>query len=173
MAAEAFAPAKINLALHVTGKRSDGYHLIDSLVVFAAVGDKVTAEPSRDGNWHLAINGPFALGLNPDPSNLVIKAGKLSGDPPALFTLTKRLPIAAGIGGGSSDAAAALRALSDMDGRPIPQDVVSLGADVPVCLRAEPARMRGIGEDLSPVPPMPKVYLVLVDMCRVALTRTR
>lgn len=164
MAAEAFAPAKINLALHVTGTRPDGYHLLDSLVVFADVGDTVGAEAAED--WQLSVDGPFAAGLAPDPSNLVLQAARLTEGPPARLTLTKRLPIAAGLGGGSADAAATLQALHALDGRPIPSNVLSIGADLPVCLAGRPTRMRGIGEELSPLPDLPPAWLVLVNSGR-------
>ncbi|SFH13652.1 4-diphosphocytidyl-2-C-methyl-D-erythritol kinase [Palleronia marisminoris] len=164
MAAEAFAPAKINLALHVTGQRPDGYHLLDSLVVFADVGDTVSAEAADD--WQLTVDGPFAAGLAPDPSNLVLQAARLTEGPPARLTLTKRLPIAAGLGGGSADAAATLQALNLLDGRAIPDDVLPIGADLPVCLAGQPARMRGIGEELSPLPDLPSACLVLVNAGR-------
>ena len=160
MVARAFAPAKINLALHVTGRRTDGYHLMDSLVVFADVGDTVSAAPADD--WSLTIEGPFAAGLSLS-DNLCLDAARLTDAPPARLTLTKRLPVASGIGGGSADAAATLRALHEMDARPIPEDTLTLGADVPVCLAGRPARMRGIGELLSPVPPLPPAHLCLVN----------
>ncbi|WP_375260987.1 4-(cytidine 5'-diphospho)-2-C-methyl-D-erythritol kinase [Palleronia sp.] len=165
MAAEAFAPAKVNLALHVTGQRADGYHLLDSIVVFADVGDTAAAEAGAD-DWQLTIDGPFAHGLDPDAPNLVTRAARLTEGPPAHLTLTKRLPIAAGLGGGSADAAATLQALHALDGRKIPNDVLSLGADLPVCLAGQPARMRGIGEDLSALPDLPPAWLVLVNAGR-------
>lgn len=161
MATEAFAPAKINLTLHVTGRRDDGYHLLDSLVVFAGAGDRVSVEPARD--WSLRVIGPRAEGVPEDDGNLVLKAARLIGGVPCAITLDKHLPTASGIGGGSSDAAAALRALHALDGRPLPGDTLPLGADVPVCLSARPARMRGIGERLDPVPDLPSVSLVLVN----------
>lgn len=162
--AEAFAPAKINLTLHVTGQRSDGYHLLDSLVVFAGVGDDLRAEASDA--LSLAVTGPMAAGVPTDASNLVLKAGHLFNPaPPVRVTLTKRLPAAAGIGGGSSDAAACLRVLSRMTGQEVPgrEALLSLGADVPVCLKACPTRMVGIGEILTDVPRLPPLWMVLVN----------
>ena len=153
------APAKINLALHVTGRRADGYHLIDSLVVFAALGDRIAAEPARD--WSLTVTGPFAQGLE-GPKNLCLRAARLTGGAPAALTLDKRLPVASGIGGGSADAAATLRALHALDGRALP-DPLPLGADVPVCLHGRPARMQGIGERLSSLPPLPPLHLCLAN----------
>ncbi|RVT82223.1 4-(cytidine 5'-diphospho)-2-C-methyl-D-erythritol kinase [Rhodobacteraceae bacterium CCMM004] len=162
-AAEAFAPAKVNLTLHVTGRRTDGYHLLDSLVAFAGVGDVVGAAPAAD--WSLTITGPAANGVPKGPDNLVLRAARAMGGAPAALTLTKRLPTAGGIGGGSADAAAALRALHRLDGRALPDAaaVVALGADVPVCLAARPARMTGVGETLAPVPPLAPAHLVLAN----------
>ena len=170
MAAEAFAPAKVNLALHVTGQRDDGYHLLDSMVVFADVGDVVTAELHHLDDWQLTIDGPFADGLSADASNLVLKAARLTDGPPARLTLTKNLPIASGLGGGSADAAATLWALHALDGRPIPDDILRLGADLPVCLAGQATRMRGIGEDLTGLPALPPAWLVLVNAGRHVAT---
>lgn len=158
-----FAPAKINLCLHVTGRRSDGYHMLDSLVVFAGVGDRVTA--ASDTRLGLAISGPESGGLSAGADNLVLRAAQAMGVTGAALTLWKALPVASGIGGGSADAAAALRALARLTGRPLPPagEVLALGADVPVCLAGRPARMAGIGEDLAPLPPLPPVWLVLVN----------
>ena len=166
-----FAPAKINLYLHVTGKRSDGYHLLDSLMVFAGVGDTVTATPAK--SLSLTIEGPFADGLDAAPDNLVLKAARaLQGatgcQQGAALTLTKRLPVASGIGGGSADAAAALKALCDLWEVKPPekelQDIaLSLGADVPVCLKGTPSFVGGIGEKLSSAPSLPPCWLVLVN----------
>lgn len=162
--AEAFAPAKINLALHVTGRRPDGYHLLDSLVVFADAGDRLRVTPSED--LSLAVTGPRAAGVPVDGSNLVLRAAALMGTGRgAAIALDKHLPAAAGIGGGSSDAAAAVRALSVLWrlALPAPESLAALGADVPVCLAAAPARMGGIGERLAPVPEVPPVWLVLAN----------
>ena len=159
-----FAPAKINLALHVTGQRPDGYHLIDSLVVFAPVGDRLTAAPAEA--LTLTVTGPFAEVVPSDESNLVLKAARVLGQGRgAALTLQKNLPVASGIGGGSADAAAALRALSRLWGLPLPapEAALALGADVPVCLAARPARMRGIGEIVEPLPPPMPVNVVLAN----------
>jgi len=162
MAGEAFAPAKVNLALHVTGRRADGYHLLDSLVVFAGVGDDLSAHAS-DG-LTLIVEGPRAAGVPVDGRNLVLRAAQMLDGGGAAIRLVKRLPHAAGIGGGSSDAAAALRMLSALWGVPVPDDVTALGADVPVCLRAPPPmRMAGVGEVVTPVPALPDAWLVLVN----------
>ncbi len=167
---KANAPAKVNLTLHVTGQRDDGYHLLDSLVVFADVSDKLAATTAPD--LRITVTGPFSDGVPTDESNLILRAaqalrvvrGVTQG---AHLTLEKHLPHAAGIGSGSSDAAAALVMLAELWGvAPLPAtapEVLALGADVPVCMRApNPARMSGIGEDLSPVPALPSCALVLV-----------
>lgn len=156
------APAKLNLTLHVTGRRPDGYHLLDSLVVFLAVGDVVTVAP---GPLSLALTGPFAAGLaKNDPDNLCLRAARLAGREAAI-TLEKNLPLASGIGGGSADAAAVLRAL---DARP--EGVETLGADLPVCMLGRPARMRGLGEILDPLPALPPLHLLLVNPGRALAT---
>ncbi len=159
MASSAFAPAKVNLTLHVTGRRADGYHLLDSLVVFAGVGDRVDLAPAA--RTSVAVSGPEADGVPTGPENIVVRAAESFGTP-VHITLHKELPNAAGLGGGSSDAAATLRALGRMTGRPVP-DALTLGADVPVCVLGRPARMSGIGEVLAPVAGLPAAWLVLVN----------
>ncbi|MDA7428249.1 4-(cytidine 5'-diphospho)-2-C-methyl-D-erythritol kinase [Primorskyibacter aestuariivivens] len=155
---EAFAPAKINLTLHVTGQRADGYHLLDSYVVFADFGDVVRV--SRAAEMSLRVTGPRAMGVPEDARNLCWRAAEAFGEPVAI-TLEKHLPAAAGIGGGSSDAAAVLRAMEALFGRTFSGDASALGADVPVCLLGHAARMTGIGETLMPLsqPPMPAVLV--------------
>ena len=140
------APAKLNLTLHVTGRRADGYHLLDSLVVFCDIGDVVTLAPGPLG---LTMTGPFAAGLAAEPDNLCLRAARLAGHEVAI-ALEKNLPVASGIGGGSADAAAVLRALGAS-----PPGTEALGADVPVCMAGVPTRMRGLGEILDPLPPLP------------------
>ncbi len=146
------ARAKVNLSLHITGRRADGYHLLDSLVVFPEVGDVL----HREGKG-LRLSGPFADGLSAE-DNLVTKAAALLGKSPDIH-LVKNLPVASGIGGGSADAAATLRLLAD---GPLP-DALSLGADVPACVRSHPLRMQGIGERLTPLPALPDYAIVLVN----------
>lgn len=160
---EAFAPAKINLTLHVTGQRSDGYHLLDSLVVFADFGDRLTVRKAKD--LTLQITGPMAAGLSSGEDNLVLRAARLAGVTDAAITLDKQLPAAAGIGGGSADAAATLRALRVSHGAEFPrqEDLLELGADVPICLRAKSLRMRGIGERIEVVPTLPALPAVLLN----------
>ncbi|GAA3861653.1 4-(cytidine 5'-diphospho)-2-C-methyl-D-erythritol kinase [Celeribacter arenosi] len=160
MTVKVFAPAKINLALHVTGQRADGYHLLDSLVAFVDVGDQIAASPASQAQSTLAVTGPFADGVPTGADNLVLKAAGLTGIPMDL-TLDKRLPPASGIGGGSADAAATLRAAVRLGGK-MPDDILSLGADVPVCVSARSARMRGIGDDISPVT-LPALHMVLLN----------
>ena len=165
MAVERRARAKINLALHVTGLRADGYHLLDSLVAFADFGDTIRVQHS-DG-MSLSISGPMAADLPAPGDNLVLRAARLFGtDLGASIHLTKRLPVASGIGGGSADAAATLLALSALWSLPLPsaEAILSLGADVPVCLSGHPARMRGIGEKVEPLgTPLPPAWLVLTN----------
>ena len=151
---EAFAPAKINLTLHVTGQRADGYHLLDSLVVFADVGDRLWLTPGDV--MQLDVTGPFADGVPVDGRNLVWKAAEAAGWRGAI-RLEKNLPHGAGIGGGSADAAAVLRAVER------PDLAAGLGADVPVCLRSCPQRMQGIGESLTELRDVPALSLVLVN----------
>jgi 4-diphosphocytidyl-2-C-methyl-D-erythritol kinase len=166
------APAKLNLYLHVVGKRPDGYHLLDSLVVFVDLHDSVSAAPADD--LSLTVDGPFAPGLETGESNLVLRAARALAAahgraPRAALTLTKRIPVAAGLGGGSADAAATLRALSDLWGVAIPPGLaLALGADVPACLNGRPVFLSGIGEILRPAPVPPPFGLLLVNP-RVAL----
>jgi 4-diphosphocytidyl-2-C-methyl-D-erythritol kinase len=166
-----FAPAKVNLYLRVTGRRADGYHLLDSLAVFAGIGDEVRADPANA--LSLAVLGPEAHALRDEPDNLVLRAARalassLGREARAALTLTKRLPVASGIGGGSADAAATLLALSALwlgpsTGVPLPDIAATLGADVPVCLHRRPMRMEGIGELLSEPPLLPRFGLLLAN----------
>ena len=159
-ATEAFAPAKINLTLHVTGRRADGYHLLDSLVVFAALGDRIWLRPAKRPS--LTVTGPMAAGVPEDGRNLALRAAGLAGAEGLAITLEKHLPAAAGIGGGSSDAAAVLRALGAAERIEV-DDLMALGADLPVCMAARPARMQGAGESVEPVPGIPPLPAVLVN----------
>ncbi|MEW2913039.1 4-(cytidine 5'-diphospho)-2-C-methyl-D-erythritol kinase [Leisingera sp. JC11] len=159
MAAEVFAPAKINLTLHVTGRREDGYHLLDSLVAFADAGDRLALEPGA--GLSLEVSGLFAEGVPADARNLVWQAAEGAGWT-GRISLNKQLPHGAGIGGGSSDAAAVLRALAGQ-GAVIAEGLpLSLGADVPVCMAARAARMQGIGERVTPVE-LPELHALLVN----------
>ncbi len=165
------APAKINLNLLVTGKRHDGYHLLDSLVVFAGVHDTLTATPSD--TITLTISGPFGENLAATGENLVLRAARAlaaatGGTAGAALHLTKNLPLASGIGGGSADAAATLRLLQRLWSTSLPPGTLlplatTLGADVPVCLTSTPRRMAGIGDILSPAPALPAYGLVLIN----------
>ncbi|CAN7175383.1 MULTISPECIES: 4-(cytidine 5'-diphospho)-2-C-methyl-D-erythritol kinase [unclassified Devosia] len=167
------APAKINLALHVTRRREDGYHDLESLIVFADVADELEAvEAAADS---LAISGPFAAALGTGGTNLVMRAlGAFRQRWPGIVPdglamhLVKHLPVAAGIGGGSADAAAALRILVRMAREPVPLAdladlAATLGADVPACLLSRPLVARGVGEILSPLSAFPTTHIVLVN----------
>lgn len=165
------APAKINLTLRVIGRRPDGYHEIESLVAFAGVGDTLTFTPGRA--LALTVDGPTAAASGSIDDNLVLKAARaLAERVEALkvgrFMLTKRLPVAAGIGGGSSDAAAALRLIARanrvaLDDARLLEAARVTGADVPVCVDPRPRTMRGIGEILSEPLALPKLPAVLVN----------
>ena len=167
------APAKINLALHVTGRRPDGYHSLEMLVAFAEVGDELEATSAKKDS--LSITGPFAAGLGNGETNLVLRALSAFRQrwPGALpdglaLRLAKNLPIAAGLGGGSADAAAALRLFAAMADTDIAfADLLDLsrglGADVPMCLYSRPAEVRGIGEIVLPLKHFPACHIVLVN----------
>lgn len=161
------ARAKVNLFLHVIGRRADGYHLLDSLVVFPAIGDRLRAAP--DDRLSLTIEGPFAAALADEPDNLVLRAARRLADAwgmnaGARLVLEKNLPVASGIGGGSADAAAALRLLARLWNVAVPVGLAeTLGADVPACLAQTPARMAGVGEALSAAPTLPEFGIVLVN----------
>lgn len=185
------APAKVNLYLHVTGRRADGYHLLDSLVVFAGDGDRI--EVSAADDFRLEVMGPFAADVPSDEDNLVLRAarslaqaaeggatqGKALERPcGATIRLDKRLPVAAGIGGGSADAAATLRALvrlwrlevqpANEHPREAAPDMLAslalaLGADVPMCLSGRPSFVAGVGEEITPAPALPAFALLLVN----------
>ncbi len=171
------AQAKLNLYLHVVGRRADGYHLLDSLVAFADIADRVAAEPASA--LSLRIEGPFAAALAGESGgNLVWRAAealasRLGRQPGAALRLEKNLPVASGIGGGSSDAAATLKALAalwqaPLDARALAEIGATLGADVPVCLAARPSWLGGTGERVEPAPALPPAGLVLVNP-RIAL----
>ncbi len=165
------APAKINLTLHVLGRRPDGYHALESLVAFAGTGDDLRLEPGAA--LSLSVEGPTAALAGQDADNLVLKAARLlaervEGLRVGAFHLTKRLPVAAGIGGGSSDAAAALRLLARLNRLPLSHPALReaarlTGADVPVCLEPRARMMRGAGEVLGPALALPRLFAVLVN----------
>lgn len=172
MTLTAFAAAKVNLYLHVAPPTPDGYHPIVSLMAFADVGDTVSGAPAPE--LGLAIDGPFGEGLSAGPDNLVLRAGAAllarAGRPEAgaRLVLTKTLPIAAGLGGGSSDAGAALRLLNAMHGLGFDEFALEsvaaeIGADGAACLRARMLVAEGRGERLSPAPPIPPLPAVLVN----------
>lgn len=188
-----FAPAKINLALHVVGQRNDGYHLLESIVTFAdgICGDADMASPAGDRlgfapseNDVFSISGRFGYGLSTDPNtiqqNLVLKARDLLraaletegiAAPPVAIHLEKNLPIASGIGGGSADAAAVLRGLcrlwkAELSQARLSTFALSLGADVPMCLKSQPLAAKGIGEDIKALDTMPSFAIVLGNPLR-------
>ncbi len=156
------APAKVNLALHVTGQRQDGYHLIDSLVAFAPVHDRLAI---RSGpSLELAVTGPEAATVPTGTQNLALQAATLvAGDRGSSLLLEKFLPVAAGIGGGSADAAAVLRGLAPQgtDLPAIARNALALGADLPMCLACRPCRVGGIGEEITfvDIPTLPALLV--------------
>lgn len=161
-----FAGAKINLSLKVTGRRPDGYHTLDSLVVHTAdLGDELSLATGEGLSLKLA--GPFGEELKAENNNLVLKAARALGVENAAFTLIKNLPLASGIGGGSADAAAALKLLNQTfalahSNEALEKIAIQLGADVPMCLTPVPKRVTGLGEIAHPIA-LPKLHLVLVN----------
>jgi len=173
------APAKLNLYLHITGRRPDGYHTLDSLVAFAGLADRVTLAESPDQSgdqsaaFALAVGGPFNAGLSRGEDNLALRAARAlaaaaGGGPGGALriTLEKNIPVAAGLGGGSADAAAVLAGLASLwrvDGSLPARVAAGLGADVAVCLGARPSFMAGIGAALGPAVALPEAAVVLVN----------
>ena len=163
------APAKLNLNLRVTGRRDDGYHLLDSVVVFTGFGDWIELEPAQEDS--VAVTGDFASSVGAGEDNICFRAlaafrnhGGVAGC--HSITIDKRIPVGAGLGGGSSDAAVILRYLNRTSPAPLvdtrlAKAALSLGADVPVCLAGIAQRMQGIGDILTPVEPVPRGHLVL------------
>jgi 4-diphosphocytidyl-2-C-methyl-D-erythritol kinase len=173
------APAKINLFLRVIGRRADNWHEIESLVAFGGICDWLGFEPGPD--LALEVQGPSAREAGPVDDNLVLRAARaLAAHVPGLkvgrFQLIKRLPAAAGLGGGSSDAAAALRSLAEWNGFSVDDErlrdaAFETGADVPVCLHPRARMMTGVGEKLGPCISLPRVFAVLVNPRVSAPTR--
>ncbi len=167
-----FAPAKLNLFLHVTGKRQDGYHLLDSLVCFADTGDELILEAAD--RFEFTIEGPFSSQLSNDDisENTVVKAAYLwaaatGKDLNVKITLIKNLPSGAGIGGGSADAAATLRALQEFWSVSVPEKklhdiALNIGSDVPVCLESKSVIMQGTGDILLPAPELQELFALLI-----------
>ena len=163
------APAKLNLNLRITGRRDDGYHFLDSVVVFTAFGDWIELEPAQVDR--VAVTGDFASSVGAGEDNICFRALAAFRDHGGVadchsITIDKRIPVGAGLGGGSSDAAAILRYLNNASPTPLTDEklveaALSLGADVPVCLTGTAQRMQGIGEILTPVDPVPHGHLVL------------
>ncbi len=164
--------AKINLSLQIVGRRHDGYHLLDSLVAFADLGDTLDIEPAE--NLSLITCGRYSAALPDDPDdNLVLRAARWLNDATgAKITLHKELPVASGMGGGSADAAAAIRGLARSWDVPVPAAIETecLGADVPVCVGSVTARVRGVGEQVEPVTCLPPLPVVLVNPGRQVST---
>jgi len=167
---ERLAPAKINLALHVTGRRADGYHLLDSIAVFADIGDRVVIEPADE--LRIILSGPFAAHAPGDRTDLSWRAAmaffaKAELHPGATIHVEKNIPAGAGLGGGSADAAAVLAGLNELFSAGLSPEVLKaiglkIGADVPMCLEGRTLRARGIGEDIAPVEGLPPLPMVLV-----------
>jgi 4-diphosphocytidyl-2-C-methyl-D-erythritol kinase len=160
------APAKVNLNLRVVGRRADGYHDLESLVAFADLGDELTLAPGSDVS--LEITGPFSGACGAPADNLVLKAARALDLPAGRFTLDKRIPVAAGLGGGSADAAAALRLIARanglaLDDRRLTDAARVCGADVPVCVELKPRIMRGLGDRLDPPVTLPRLHAVLAN----------
>ena len=165
------APAKLNLYLHVTGRRADGYHELDSLVAFTALADTLEIAPAE--SLRLSVTGPFADAMDAG-DNLAAQAAtalaeKLGRPADVRITLDKRIPVAAGLGGGSADAAAVLRGLAQLwrlgaeHAGDLQETALGLGADVPVCLDSRAANMAGMGEALSAPPRLPPCGVLLVN----------
>ncbi len=173
------APAKINLTLHVLGRRADGYHWLESLVAFSRSGDTLSLLPGDA--LKLSISGPTAPASGDPGDNLVLKAARKLGERVerlrlGAFHLVKNLPVAAGIGGGSSDAAAALRLLARandlaLDDRRLVEAAAATGSDVPVCLAAKARMMTGIGENLGPVLDLPALPTLIVNPLQALATK--
>lgn len=165
------ARAKVNLWLNVVGRRADGYHLLDSLVAFTDLADDIEVGAASD--LSLEVAGPGAASLHDEADNLVLRAARLLAGraglaPRAALRLTKRIPVAAGLGGGSADAAASLLALVDLWRVAMPEEelfdlAAELGADVPMCLAGRPALVAGVGERLAPAPRLPPCAILLVN----------
>lgn len=177
-----FAPAKVNLALHVLGRRADGYHDLDSIVAFADVGDSLHFAPSQ--HFTVTADGPFAAALPAAPGNIIARAWEAAQAiaarrglalAPAAVHLTKNLPVASGIGGGSANAAAALKGFLSLAGlTSLDQEAMSaalaIGADVPVCLTGKPCRMQGVGERITPIAGFTPLPAILVNPLVVVST---
>jgi 4-diphosphocytidyl-2-C-methyl-D-erythritol kinase len=160
------APAKINLTLRVLGRRADGYHELESLVAFADLADRLNLSP--DEEMAVELDGPFAEACGPPADNLVLRAARAAGLPAGRFRLEKHIPVAAGLGGGSADAAASLRMIARANGLSAGDPRIlaaarATGADVPVCLDARARVVRGTGQDLSAALALPELPALLVN----------
>ena len=168
---EEIAPAKINLALHLRGSRDDGFHLLESLVVFSEFGDRLSVSSCR--SLCLSVSGRFGAHAPAGPDNLVARAVRLvSNGQGVAVKLQKRIPVASGLGGGSSDAATVLRLLSvQRETNPTSEMLASLGTDVPVCFARKTSIVEGTGEIVSPSLPAPSLDLVIVNPGKPLETR--
>ncbi|MCE3232269.1 MAG: ispE [Rickettsiaceae bacterium] len=165
------APAKLNLFLHVTGKREDGYHLLESLMIPLSIGDEVRV--GQSDKLELQITGPFAATIANSYDNIVLKAAQLLAEkagrkPDVKIALEKNIPVGAGLGGGSADAAAVLKLLNDLwqlgfSTEKLMEIGLELGADVPFCVMGKPALVTGIGEVIKPVDKLPDLNILLVN----------
>lgn len=174
------APAKVNLYLHVTGRRDDGYHLLDSLVAFAPdIADRVSITPSP--SFSFSLSGPMAKAIEPEDQsdNLAVRAARLYCDtvglrPAFALHLEKNIPAGAGLGGGSADAAAVIRALEQFYGQSLPgreRNLLLLGADVPVCYHGQACRFEGVGDIITQAPALPALSILLVWPARHSATK--
>lgn len=178
---KAIAPAKINLCLHITGKTQKGYHLLDSLTVFSDFGDEIIISPSQDGKSHYSLNMNGTQALSMDDDNLVTRAHQalqefIKNPLPCHIHLIKNLPMGAGIGGGSSDAATTLLLLNQYFSLNLSLDqlqeiALPLGADLPVCLHRQSCYMAGIGELITPIKNFPALYVGLIYPNQPASTK--
>jgi 4-diphosphocytidyl-2-C-methyl-D-erythritol kinase len=157
------ASAKINLFLHVGARRADDFHPLQSLAVFTDMGDTLAISPASE--LSLTIDGPFAKGLDGEGDNLVLRAARALGTGGAALKLTKNLPVASGIGGGSADAASALRGLKQLWSKDVALHGIAanLGSDIPVCVDSVPSFMEGRGEILRPLASLPRIAMLLVN----------
>ncbi len=173
------APAKLNLTLHILGKREDGYHELESLVVFLEIGDEISIQPSDD--LHVNISGLFSGSIPVSDDNIVLKAARALQQAAdvshgASIRINKQIPVGAGLGGGSADAAATLHRLNQLWGCAFSLEQLcnigqTLGADVPACLHGVPLMMTGIGEHILPVGALPPMPIVLVNPAIHLLTK--
>lgn len=166
------APAKINLTLHVTGQRSDGLHLLDSLIVFTKIGDILSFESANKTS--LSVTGLEGLSIPAGQNNIILKTANLAG--PGYqreISLNKILPVSSGVGGGSADAAATLRDMAHLGYNVPPKEIFNLGADVPACLECLPLRVQGVGDTFKIIPDWPKGGAIILVNPRITLSTSK